>query len=478
MMKRVLLCLSFVLALFAFASCSSTPSSDSDKTFIVSFDSNGGNFVEAQRVPDGELVTVPKDPTKDGYTFDGWFVGKEEWSFKNDKVTADITLTAHWTVNTETLPEIEPEAETHICKHICPICGKCLDANCTDPKCADKCQGHETEEVKENEVKVQSIKVVDLNASSEGLQYVLLPVDKNEVTFTIKLSNPKAYQIDSLRLYCEDGLAEIKIDGQWKPLNIEQDGSRVVNWSSEDAYEKTFYLRMHSTAAHNVLRVLDVRLAGHTEWQSSETKSNDLGNNELNIFKLSTYDFQWVFVDNVEEYYAWKMNHGDKISNLVVKADGEVLSANNGEYRVTKDCKVTWEYDYSCDGVTIHESGEKDIELLKIIYAAGIQYYGLIYDWRIYAAFSGTDTQIENIYDIKNYPDPSDLTILLYGDSNGYNIIAKLTLIPFDYELKIYYLETIDTSIRLGTDLNYYLKIGNRFYYLNCRTNKLEIVNK
>ena len=30
----------------------------------------------------------------------------------------------------------------HVCGHVCPECGKCLDATCTDPACAQKCSGH------------------------------------------------------------------------------------------------------------------------------------------------------------------------------------------------------------------------------------------------------------------------------------------------------------------------------------------------
>lgn len=38
----------------------------------------------------------------------------------------------------------EPVAP-HVCGHVCPECGKCLDATCTDPVCADKCQGHDVD---------------------------------------------------------------------------------------------------------------------------------------------------------------------------------------------------------------------------------------------------------------------------------------------------------------------------------------------
>lgn len=35
-----------------------------------------------------------------------------------------------------------PAEDKHVCKHVCPTCGKCTDATCTDPVCADKCPGH------------------------------------------------------------------------------------------------------------------------------------------------------------------------------------------------------------------------------------------------------------------------------------------------------------------------------------------------
>lgn len=37
-----------------------------------------------------------------------------------------------------------PTPPPHECGHVCPDCGKCLDATCTDPVCAEKCPGHGT----------------------------------------------------------------------------------------------------------------------------------------------------------------------------------------------------------------------------------------------------------------------------------------------------------------------------------------------
>ncbi|MBQ9115511.1 MAG: leucine-rich repeat protein [Clostridia bacterium] len=66
-------------------------------TFTVSFDLNGGEGkADPQTVKKGEKAVAPEAPTREGYTFLGWYVGDEKWSFIGYTVTEDITLTAKW----------------------------------------------------------------------------------------------------------------------------------------------------------------------------------------------------------------------------------------------------------------------------------------------------------------------------------------------------------------------------------------------
>lgn len=70
--------------------------------YTVIFDSKEGSAVSQAGVKFEEKITKPVDPTKEGYTFAGWF--KEttldnEWNFDSDVVTANMTLYAKWTVN-------------------------------------------------------------------------------------------------------------------------------------------------------------------------------------------------------------------------------------------------------------------------------------------------------------------------------------------------------------------------------------------
>ena len=78
--------------------------------YTVKFDLNGGQGTAPadQTVLEGDKVTAPADPTRTGYTFDGWYVGAStgnptKWNFATDTVTGNITLWAKWTANTFTV---------------------------------------------------------------------------------------------------------------------------------------------------------------------------------------------------------------------------------------------------------------------------------------------------------------------------------------------------------------------------------------
>ena len=75
------------------------------RSYTVSFDSNGGSTVASQSVKYGSKATQPANPTRTGYTFQGWYTARDggtKYDF-NQVVTGDITLYAHWSVNSYTL---------------------------------------------------------------------------------------------------------------------------------------------------------------------------------------------------------------------------------------------------------------------------------------------------------------------------------------------------------------------------------------
>ena len=71
------------------------------RAYTVTFQSEGGSEVASQ-IRANTPAARPADPTKEGYTFIGWYNGESEWNFA-DAVTEALTLTAKWQVNQYTI---------------------------------------------------------------------------------------------------------------------------------------------------------------------------------------------------------------------------------------------------------------------------------------------------------------------------------------------------------------------------------------
>ncbi|MBS7331962.1 MAG: S-layer homology domain-containing protein, partial [Eubacteriales bacterium] len=68
-------------------------------TYTVTFETNGGNKIDSVKVSKNGTLSEPAVPTKDGYTFDGWYTDKAlktAYDF-SAKVTKNFTLYAKWT---------------------------------------------------------------------------------------------------------------------------------------------------------------------------------------------------------------------------------------------------------------------------------------------------------------------------------------------------------------------------------------------
>lgn len=73
------------------------------ESWRVAFDVQGGSYVAPRYVAKNKMVSEPAAPTRDGYTFLGWYTAEgEKWDFAKDVVTADMTLYAKWIKNAVT----------------------------------------------------------------------------------------------------------------------------------------------------------------------------------------------------------------------------------------------------------------------------------------------------------------------------------------------------------------------------------------
>ena len=84
--------------------CAKGYATSMEGTPFVMFNSNGGTTVATQAVKVGSLATEPATPTREGYTFKGWFTDElctQSFDFSS-KISEDVTLWAKWeTVSSE-----------------------------------------------------------------------------------------------------------------------------------------------------------------------------------------------------------------------------------------------------------------------------------------------------------------------------------------------------------------------------------------
>ena len=69
-----------------------------DPKSTISFDTDGGSAVASQTIISGNMASKPAKPTKEGFTFEGWYADSElteEYDFFA-KVTSNITIYAKW----------------------------------------------------------------------------------------------------------------------------------------------------------------------------------------------------------------------------------------------------------------------------------------------------------------------------------------------------------------------------------------------
>lgn len=79
--------------------------SPEEKSYTVTFNSNGGSNVDSQVVKSGECAIMPEDPEKDNFTFIGWYCSdgySEPYDF-DAPVDSNITICAKWFDETDTV---------------------------------------------------------------------------------------------------------------------------------------------------------------------------------------------------------------------------------------------------------------------------------------------------------------------------------------------------------------------------------------
>ena len=169
------------------------------KSYNVTFESNGGTTVTDQTVDKNKTATEPEDPTKEGYTFKGWFLdpeGKEPFDF-NSKITGDVKLYAVWEKNGDTTDD---DNECNL------TCEDGYELDSEECKCVVKEDKDDEEEDKPVDSKPKNIAVtsVTLDKTSATLlvgntltvKATVKPTNATNKTVTWSSSNSKVVTVD------------------------------------------------------------------------------------------------------------------------------------------------------------------------------------------------------------------------------------------------------------------------------------------
>ena len=230
---------------------------------------------------------------------------------------------------------------------------------------------------------------------------IVIYKSETDIKFTITLDNPKGEAIDAVQLVCDDPGAQIYVSGEWDYLADRPEGY-IVNWSSENAYRKTYYLKTTSQDSINTLRVIDLKVNG--QWQNKA-----LENDKLQIIKLDEMDLKVGCWTNTFGYYEGYIQFSTKIKNLELFGSGIEIIAHSDEtvegnaeiglvrFRKNAEGTLRWAYDYEYNGVTTHWGDKKEIEFLRIeARNSGDTCY--ITPTGVNLIITGTDVEIDIIY--------------------------------------------------------------------------------
>lgn len=75
-------------------SCKKT-NNDKNKIVTVTFDTDGGNYIESKKILVGKKLLEIEEPVKNGYKFLGWYLNEVLFDI-NTPITEDCTLVAKW----------------------------------------------------------------------------------------------------------------------------------------------------------------------------------------------------------------------------------------------------------------------------------------------------------------------------------------------------------------------------------------------
>ncbi len=131
---------------------------------------------------------------------------------------------------------------THVCGHVCEICGKCTDNACEDPVCADKCGGHTLVETDFTTTEITELKaLVSESGKTTTEKYFAIGIVKSikdDYNSEIYIVDEQGNELLVYRLLNEDGTTVLQT-----PSTLFTEGDTIVVYGVMTNYNGTIEMQ-------------------------------------------------------------------------------------------------------------------------------------------------------------------------------------------------------------------------------------------
>jgi len=324
------------------------------KGMAVTFDPNGGILQDEEivYVKKGEKVSAPKDPIREGYTFDGWFVGNEKWSFIGYTITNDITITAQWIINQYKLTIDYNDEST-------PIQEKILDYNSSIEEITPTREGYKLIGWSVDYPTKMPAHDLTITAKWEKMKYTIHinygteNLENKDVVFeygeTIVLDNPTLEGYTFLNYSYEDcnhitmPARDLNVKANWK---VNEYSITIVNYYGSSDYTKK--INYGAPISVNTPSRIGYTFSGYSIDIPTNMPANDLvikTNWEINTYTLT------IVKNNGDENLVYDKEYNSQITEIPeVQKEGYTLKGwyNKSNYMPASDLTIQaiWEVNY------------------------------------------------------------------------------------------------------------------------------------
>lgn len=317
---------------------------DIDKEeYAVTFNTDGGSKISSVKVTEGNKVTKPANPTKDGYKFAGWLLNGKSYDFTKE-VTGNITLVASWEKTDTVKVTGVSVSKTALSLKVGDTSTLTVTIKPTDAT-------NKTATWKTSNAKIATVSNGKVTAVGVGTATITVTVDGKSATTKVTVAKTETKQE-------EVKPTEVKVTGvtlNKTSLDLKVGGSQDLT-STINPSNATNKTATWSSSNESVATVANgkVTAVGAGEATITVTVDGKSATAKVTVAKEITYSIEEVAVatSSANEYmYYIKSSEGKRVS---------------GKIEVTVIGGAKQEYDITAAGKKLSKSAVSDVKIISV----------------------------------------------------------------------------------------------------------------